>query len=63
MTEEQYIEHEVKLRVHNALFNHIDYKFSNIESRMDKLEGKMNAIITIAVSSLLIPLVLKYFGI
>lgn len=61
MTNEQYIEHEVKLRVHDALFNHIDYKFNNLEKRLDKIEGKFNWIIGLIISGIAMPLLLKYF--
>ena len=62
MTREEYIEHEVKLRLHNALFSHIDYKFTAIENRIDKLEGKFNWVIGLILSGILMPIILKHFG-
>ncbi len=58
---EQYIEHEVKLRLHNALFSHLDYKFTHLETRLDKLEGKFNWMIGLIVSGFFMPMLLKYF--
>ncbi len=63
MTKDEYIEHEVKLRLHDALFNHIDYKFNTLEKRMDKLEGKANWMIGIIISGFAMPIILKHFGI
>lgn len=59
---ENYIEHEVKLRVHDALFNHIDYKFTNLEKRMDKLDGKFNWMIGFIISGIIIPIILHKYN-
>lgn len=61
--QENYIEHEVKLRVHDALFNHFDYKFNHLEKRMDRLDAKFNWTIGLVVSSIFIPMLLKHFGV
>lgn len=45
---EQYIEHEVKLRLH-------DHKFK-------LLDHKLNFLIGLVVTNLILPSVLKYFG-
>jgi tetrahydromethanopterin S-methyltransferase subunit G len=63
MTSEQYIEHEVQLRLHNALFSHIDYKFTNLEKRLDRLESKFNWVIGLMLSGFIIPIILKYLGV
>lgn len=70
MNDEKYIEHEVKLRVHDALFNHIDYKFAQVdakfdslEKRIDRMDTKFNWAIGLIVSGVLIPIILKHFGI
>jgi hypothetical protein len=54
MTQEQYIEHEVKLRVH-------DERFGVHGERFAKLEAKLNWIITLLVSGMLLPIVLHFF--
>lgn len=51
MTTEQYIEHEVKLRVH-------DERFGVHSERFGRLEAKLNWIITLLVSGMLLPIVL-----
>lgn len=56
MTNEQYIEHEVQLRVH-------DKRFDYMEKRLDKMEHKLNWIIGLAVSGILLPAIMKYVGI
>lgn len=47
-TEENYIAHEVELRVH-------DEKFKFIEKKFDHLDNKLNLIIGIVLSSVIIP--------
>ena len=59
---EQYIEHEVKLRVHDALFKHIDYKFDKLEHKVDKIDGKFNWIIALLVSAIIIPIILHRYN-
>ncbi len=46
--QEQYIEHEVTLRRH-------DETFKRIEKRFDHLDNKLNLIISIVLSSVIIP--------
>jgi len=48
---EQYIQHEVQLRVHNA-------KFLYLEKRMDRIDNKLNWMIGLIVSSIVVPVVL-----
>mgnify|MGYP001617497458 CR=1 FL=1 len=55
MTNEQYIEHEVKLRLH-------DYKFKNSEDNFKKLESKLNWIISLILGGLILPVILHFFG-
>lgn len=45
---EHYIEHEVQLRLHEE-------KFNAIERRFDHLDNKLNLIIGIVISSIIIP--------
>lgn len=49
MTQEEYIEHEVKLRVHHHVIKSLNYK--------------MNVLIIIAITGLAMPMLLKYFGV
>ena len=48
MNKDEYIEHEVKLRIH-------DYKFK-------VLENKLNFLITIGISGLFLPVLLHWVG-
>lgn len=52
---EQYIEHEVRLRVHNA-------KFLHLEKRMDRIDSKLNLMIGLIVSSIVVPVALNWFN-
>ncbi len=49
MTQEEYIDHEVRIRLQEHLIKSLNYK--------------MNALITIAITGILMPLVLNHFGI
>ncbi len=60
--EEVYIEHEVKLRVHDALFKHIDYKFDKIEKKVDRIDNKFNWIIGLVLSGIIIPIILHKYN-
>ena len=55
MNTEQYIEHEVKLRVHEHQFKDNNYRFK-------RLESKLNFIIGIGLSSIILPVILHYLG-
>jgi len=52
-SEENYIAHEVQLRVH-------DEKFKSIEKRFDHLDHKLNVIIGMVISGILIPVGLHF---
>lgn len=52
-TEENYIDHEVQLRLH-------DEKFKIIEKRFDHLDNKLNLIIGIVLGSIIIPVALHF---
>jgi len=54
-SEENYIEHEVQIRVHEE-------KFKVIEKRFDQMDNKLNLIIGIVLGSVVIPVVLHLFG-
>jgi uncharacterized membrane protein len=51
--EENYIHHEVQIRLH-------DEKFQIIEKKFDHLDHKLNLIIGIALGSLIIPVALHF---
>lgn len=53
-SEESYIHHEVQLRLH-------DEKFKIIEKKFDHLDNKLNLIIGIVLSSIIIPVILHFF--
>lgn len=57
--DEAWIQHEVKIRLHKEL---MDEKFIHSEKRMDKMDAKLNSILTILISALLIPVGLKLLG-
>lgn len=52
-TEKSFIEHEVKIRLH-------DEKFKLIEKRFDNLDTKLNLIIGIVIGSVLLPVGLHF---
>ncbi len=62
ITSEQYVEHEVQLRVHNALFKHIDYKFDKLEDKVDGVNTKFNWVIALIISAIIIPIILHKFN-
>lgn len=51
MTNEQYIEHEVKLRV-------MDARFMALEKAVNHIDSKLNWIIGIFITSIVLPVVL-----
>lgn len=66
LTNEQYIEHEVKLRVLKELnderFLAVDAKFDNIDKRFDRLESKFETafimLVGLIITSIILPVVL-----
>lgn len=52
-SEENFIAHEVQLRVH-------DEKFKSIEKRFDYVDNKLNIIIGIVISGVLLPVILHF---
>lgn len=62
MNQEQYIEHEVKLRTHEALFKHIDYKFNKLEDKVDGINTKFNWVIALIISTIIIPVILHKYN-
>lgn len=64
MTNEQYIEHEVQLRLHSEKFNLNDKKYEEkllaIDKRFDHLDNKLNLLIGIVISGVLLPVGLHF---
>jgi hypothetical protein len=54
MTAEQYIEHEVKIRMQ-------DLKFGVLEESMKRMDAKINWLIGIVLTGIIIPVVLHSF--
>jgi hypothetical protein len=52
-TEESYIEHEVKLRLH-------EHKFSIMEKSLEHMNSKLNWILGIVLSAVFLPVGLHY---
>lgn len=55
MTNEQYIEHEVRLRFMKEI---TDERFTSHEKQFERLESKMNWIISLLVGGLILPIFL-----
>jgi len=54
--EENYIEHEVQLRIHTQ-------KFAQLDKHMEKIENKLNWVLGVIVTSIVIPFLLRFFNI
>jgi len=50
---EQYIGHEVSIRLH-------EHKFEMLETRIDKMDHKLNFIIGIMLGTIILPAAMKY---
>lgn len=65
MTNEQYIEHEVQLRVHSELFKVIDNKhedrFKRIDNDIKGIKSLLFSIIGIGVTSIILPIFLHVY--
>lgn len=63
-SEENFIEHEVQLRLHSEKFllndKKNEEKFSSIDKRFDHLDNKLNVIIGIVISGILLPVGLHF---
>jgi len=63
-SEDHYIEHEVKLRLHSEIFKlndkKHDEKFMSIDKRFDHMDNKLNWIIGIVLTAVLLPVALHY---
>lgn len=54
---------EILVEKINSIDKKIDIKFDHIEKDVSKLDSRVNWIIGLVVTSILIPIALKYFGI
>lgn len=54
MTQEQYIEHEVKLRLH-------DEQFKRVDSDMKGIKALLFSILSIGVTSIILPILLHAY--
>jgi hypothetical protein len=54
MTDEQYLDHEVRLRVYEE-------KIITLNDKLKDMQHKYDGVITIAASCVIIPIVLHYF--
>lgn len=55
MNQEQYIEHEVKLRVQ-------DERFKAIEKAVSDINAKFNFVAAFVIGSILVPIILHHYG-
>lgn len=59
---EQFIEHEVRIRLHTKQFILQDEKFDKIEKRFDRLESKFESgflmLVGLIITSIILPVVL-----
>jgi hypothetical protein len=70
MTPEDYINHEVRIRILEDIAKKIDKRFDNIESKIDagmksmdsKLESKFMMTIGLILTSIIIPVLLHYLS-
>ena len=66
LTVEQYIEHEVKLRVHDERFKITqeinDDKFKSIHQMMAQLKQIMIGVTVFFIGSIIIPVILHHYG-
>jgi hypothetical protein len=70
MKENQYIDHEVRIRINEERFEKMvdhevklrlhDDKFSSHEKEMKRIDNKLNLIITVTFTSALLPIILHW---
>ena len=66
MTKEEYIEHELRIRMLEHLTKSTNNKLNALimlENLAKSTNNKLNALITIAITGFAMPMLLKYFGI
>lgn len=54
ITNEQYIEHEVQLRV-------MDKRFKSVEESIQHIDNKLNWLVALIIGSILLPVALQFF--
>lgn len=57
---EQYIEHEVRLRLHEGLYKHL---YDKLESMDKKIDSNFHWTLTLIISSIIIPFLMHKFNI
>ena len=59
MTEEQYIEHEVKLRLHEGIYKQL---YDKLEYMDKKIDSNFHWTISLIISSIIIPIILHKYN-
>jgi hypothetical protein len=59
-TEENYIEHEVQLRVYNAKFEENDKAVERLDASLKHLDNKLMLMFSIVLGSIWLPAILHY---
>ena len=62
-TEENYIEHEVELRVHDAKFQSLEKSIDRLDSALKHLDNKFMLMFSIVLGSIWLPAILHYLHI
>lgn len=62
-TEENYIEHEVQLRVHDAKFQNLDKSIERLDAAIKHLDNKFMLMFSIVLGSIWLPAILHYLHI
>lgn len=57
---EQYIQHEVQLRLNNKQFQHLDKTIERLESNIKHLDNKLMLMFSIVLGSIWLPVILHY---
>ena len=60
---EQYIEHEVQLRLHSEKFQHLDKAIERLDSNIKHLDNKFMLMFSIVLGSIWLPAILHYLHI
>ena len=60
ITDDQYIEHEVQIRVLKEVTSE---KFLNTDKELKRLDSKMNWVLGLSISGVILPIFLKVIGV
>ena len=61
--QENYIEHEVQLRLHDSKFQNLDKAIDRLDSSMKHLDNKFMLMFSVILGSIWIPFILSYLHI